>query len=101
MGAGAVCAICACAVCCCACVTAMLVSVRNDADPIRVAIRDAVGFIIVSPGWAQFCAALLSGGSNIRLAIGRASYATLPTAVGKSLSPVACVLHRITPDVHR
>src|SRR5579864_7299276 len=58
MAPGAACAICACAVCCCACATTMLVSVRNDADPIRVAIRDAVGFIVSPPVWAQFSAPL-------------------------------------------
>src|SRR2546423_9134632 len=42
--AGAACAICACATCCACAVIA--VSVRKDADPIRVAKRDVVGFML-------------------------------------------------------
>src|SRR5947209_712202 len=45
---GPACAICACATCC-AFAVSVAVSVRKDADPIRVAKRDAVGFMRVPP----------------------------------------------------
>lgn len=37
----------------------------------------------------------------IRPAIGRADYATLPTAVEKSLCPAVADLYRIVPDIRR
>src|SRR5438477_2456179 len=40
-------AICACATCCAFAATA--VNVRKDADPIRVAKRDVVGFMLIPP----------------------------------------------------
>src|SRR5580765_7924647 len=47
------CGICACAVCacatCCACAARTLVNVSNDAEPIRVASLDVVGFIVIPP----------------------------------------------------
>src|SRR5712672_3393757 len=42
------CAICACATCC-ACAASTFVNVSNDAEPIRVASLDVVGFMVLPP----------------------------------------------------